>query len=115
MKNILIFLFLSGLFSCSSTRVGTCVENEAFKKAFFANIENIEKNIAEVQDQSFKKSLNFLSKYVHVSFESTLNYANIYPIDAFEKDKGNWLEWYEKNKCNNIKLKGSNKIRSSGE
>jgi hypothetical protein len=57
------------------------------------------------QGKAFKNSLKFLSKYVHVSFESTLNYANIYPVDAFKKDKENWLKWYESNKCNNIKIK----------
>lgn len=109
MKNILISLILSVIFSCSSTKTfhanGNCVENEEFKKYFFYNIENIENNITKNQDQSFKKSLNFLSKYVHVSFESTLNYANTYPVDTFKKDKENWLEWYEKNKCNDIKVK----------
>lgn len=109
MKSILIPLVLSVIFSCSSTREypanSNCVENEEFKKCFFSNIDNIEKNITKAQDQSFKKSLIFLSKYVHVSFESTLNYANTYPVDTFKKDKENWLEWYEKNKCNNIKIK----------
>lgn len=109
MKNILVFLVLSMFFSCSSTKIvqanGDCIENIEFKKKFFYNIENIENNITRHQDQSFKNSLKFLAKYVHVSFESTLNYANTYPIGAFKKDKENWIEWYEKNKCNNIKIK----------
>jgi hypothetical protein len=109
MKNILITLILSLLFSCSSTRTfqtnGNCVENKEFKKCFFSNIENIENNTTKTQDQSFKNSLKFLSQYVHVSFESTLNYANTYPVGTFKKDKENWLKWYEENKCNNIKVK----------
>jgi hypothetical protein len=109
MKNILLTLVLALFFSCSSTRVvqtnGSCIENEKFKECFFSNIENIENNIIKNQDQSFKKSLKFLSKYVHVSFENTLNYANVYPVDTFKKDKESWLKWYEENKCKNIKIK----------
>lgn len=109
MKKTLTTLILLLLFSCSSTKTfqanDNCIENEEFKKYFFLNIENIENNIVKTQDKSFKNSLIFLSKYVHVSFESTLNYANIYPVDTFKKDKENWLKWYELNKCNNIKIK----------
>ena len=57
------------------------------------------------QDQAFKSSLKFLSQYVHVSYESTLNYAGTYPVDAFRKDKQNWLKWYELAKCDSIKIK----------
>ena len=75
---------------------------------FFSKINYIENNITEVQDGKFKNTLYSLSKYVNVSLESMSNYANTYPIGVFEDDKKEWLEWYEKNKCDNLKIKDIN-------
>ena len=109
MKYIYILIISLLFHSCKSTNIvnngNDCVENTHFKEKFFLNVNYIEKNITEVQGQKFKKSLEFLSKYVHISFNAISNYANTYPIGVFEKDKIEWLEWYEKNKCNNLKLK----------
>lgn len=109
MMKSMFAVLLPLFFSCSSPKNGyvynNCIENANFKKAFFSNIENIENNISINQNESFKKSLRFLSKYVHVSYESTLNYANVYTTDAFKTDSEEWLKWYEENKCNNIKIK----------
>lgn len=103
---IIISLFFIFCKSSNPTMINNnCVENSEFKEKFFSNIKYVEKNITEVQDEKFKNSLYFLSKYVHVSFDKMSNYANTYPIGVFEEDKKGWLEWYEKNKCNNIKLK----------
>ncbi|PHN93671.1 hypothetical protein CSC80_12205 [Maribacter sp. 6B07] len=111
-KKIFILLISLIFLSCKSTITtnnnDNCIENIQFKKMFFSNINYIEKNITEVQDAKFKNSLNILSKYVPVSFERMANYANSYPIGVFEDDKKGWLEWYEKNKCNNLKLKVTN-------
>lgn len=82
-----------------------CNENLSFKKEFFRNVENVENLIYNVQDESLKNSLNFIGKYTHVSFESMSNYAGTYPSGIFESDKKIWLEWYEKNKCQNIQFK----------
>lgn len=82
-----------------------CVENTQFKKMFFSKIDYIENNISEVQDVKFKNILYDLSKYVDVSLESMLNYSNTYPFGVFESDKKAWLDWYEKNKCSNLKIK----------
>jgi len=108
MKNIRIIIALFFI-NCKSVNIiknsNGCVENLQFKNIFFSKINYIEKNITEIQNVKFKNTLYFLSKYVDVSFEKMSNYANIYPIGVFEKDKKGWLKWYEENKCNNLRLK----------
>jgi hypothetical protein len=110
--NLLLFL----LFSCvtknndlkyQNTNLN-CNENKTFKKEFYKNINVVDSLIYKNQNDQFNKSLLFISKYTNVSFESRLNYAKLYPNGIYEKDRKGWLEWYEKNKCNNIQLK--NKI-----
>ncbi|RYE53472.1 MAG: hypothetical protein EOP48_14315 [Sphingobacteriales bacterium] len=99
------------LVGCSSLRQSkatdekACNENLEFKKTFFDNIQNVENLITKVQNESFKKSLDFISKYSEVSYESMANYARTYPYGAFENDKKKWLKWYEDNKCKNIQYK----------
>ncbi|MCA6069500.1 hypothetical protein JI747_020265 [Chryseobacterium sp. RG1] len=113
MKNIFFIVILSLLVNCAnsvnkSNNVsinGNCIENLDFKEQYFSNIKIIDSLIEKNQNTQFSKSLKFISKYSHVSFESTLNYARLYPIGAYEKDRKGWLEWYEKNKCNNIQFK----------
>lgn len=106
MKKVLIILLIF-IMSCStsSRKKTTCTENKIFRNEFFDRISYIKKNIFSHQDSSFKNSLIFISNYAPVSFYETMNYARIYPPQAFKKDKKNWLEWYEENKCNNIQLK----------
>ncbi|WBV60549.1 hypothetical protein PFY12_00170 [Chryseobacterium camelliae] len=82
-----------------------CKENLEFKKEFFSNIKTIDSLIYKNQNQQFNKSLGFISKYSHVTFESTLNYSRKYPGGAYEKDRKIWIDWYEKNKCTNIQFK----------
>jgi hypothetical protein len=82
-----------------------CVENLEFKKVYFENIQNVENLLMKQQNESFHKSLKFISKYSKVSFEKMLNYAHIYPGSTFESDKIVWMKWYEENKCNNIQFK----------
>jgi len=113
-KRLLYFLII-GIFtifiSCSSSNKVisengiNCKENLEFKKVFFENIQNVENLIYEVQGVSLKNSLKFIGKYTDVSFERMSNYAGTYPSGIFESDKKIWLEWYEKNKCLNIKFK----------
>lgn len=107
--NLLLFL----LFSCvtknndlkyQNTNLN-CNENKTFKKEFYKNINVVDSLIYKNQNDQFNKSLLFISKYTNVSFESRLNYARLYPNGIYEKDRKGWLEWYEKNKCNNIQLK----------
>lgn len=82
-----------------------CKENPEFKEKFLASVKFIDTLIYSIQGRKFYETLKFLSKYSHVSFESTLNYARIYPGVAYEKDRKIWIDWYEKNKCTNIQFK----------
>ena len=102
-----MILSISLCYSCATTRniniKYDCIENLQFKKEFLWNIENVENLIMKDQNQSFKNSLKFISKYAPVSFEDMLNYSHTYPLESFRKDKEAWLKWYEDNKCKNIK------------
>jgi hypothetical protein len=110
-KTIIIYFVILLFLSCkpiSDTKDGNkCVENTEFKEKFFYHIEYIENNISAFQDSKFKESVIFLSNYAPVSTNHIMNYARTYPIGIFEKDHIKILEWYEENKCNNIKLKSS--------
>lgn len=100
-----------------------CDENLKFKIQFFKNIKVVEdyvkiedatifNNLEEYEQlmtkekqKQFLSSLQFISKYAPVSFESMANYAHKYPIGIFQEDKKGWLNWYEENKCKNIQFK----------
>lgn len=82
-----------------------CKENLQFKEKFFEAIKFIDTLIYSIQGRKFHEALNFISKYSHVSSESMLNYARIYPGGVYEKDRKIWIDWYEKNKCTNIQFK----------
>ncbi len=84
---------------------GECIENLDFKKVYFSHIGIIDSLVSKSQNKEFEKSLLFVSKYAHVTAESMLNYARSYPIVVYREDRKGWLEWYEKNKCNNIQFK----------
>lgn len=88
----------------ANTNVG-CRENLDFKEKYFSNIKTIDSLIYKNQNSQFKKSLVFISKYSYVSFESMANYGKLYPGGNYKEDRKGWLEWYEKNKCNNIQFK----------
>jgi len=108
MKKVYFTITLIVSMSCSSPKPTTtviCNENLIFKKAFFEEIDNVEKLITTSQGRSFRYSLLFISKYAKVSFDDMLNYNNLYPLGSLEKDKKVWLNWYEKNKCSNIQFK----------
>lgn len=112
MRKILDIIFITLFFSCSMTKErvqqkenSKCTENEKFKKEFYENINVVDSLITKNQNEKFHKSLKFISIYTHVSYESTLNYSRTYPYGIYEKDRKIWIEWYEKNKCNNIQFK----------
>ncbi|KAA2223763.1 hypothetical protein [Chryseobacterium sediminis] len=112
MKNILNIIFVMFFFSCSITKKeilskgsSKCIENKKFKYEFYKNINIVDSLITKNQNESFHKSLKFISIYSHVSYESALNYSRTYPYGAYEKDRKGWMDWYEKNKCSNIQLK----------
>jgi hypothetical protein len=112
MKNLFFILIFLLLVNCKSIKKsnnlsvdGNCIENLDFKNEYFYNIKIIDSLIEKNQNTQFSRSLKFMSNYSHVSFESTLNYARLYPIGAYERDRKGWLDWYEKNKCYNIQFK----------
>jgi hypothetical protein len=94
--------------SCSSQKEASldCNENLLFKKKFFQSIKDVEEYTVDFGDrEKFDLALVFLKKHVYVSSDKMLNYNNAYEsVEAFQIDKGNWLEWYKKNKCNNLIL-----------
>lgn len=105
-------IFISVVFiSCSTLKNDKqsmeCIENDEFKKEFFNRINIVEQNLSLKQDSLFRSSLIFLSNYAPVSFYETMNYARVYPPQAFERDRKVWIKWYEENKCKNIQLKES--------
>ena len=112
-KSILPLLLISALWTLScldsnKTNVKTdCNENIEFKNSFMSKISKVEEYTSGKGERSdFDNSLKFLSKYVKVSHEELMNYANEYTnLDVFSIDKNNWLKWYEENKCNNIRFK----------
>lgn len=82
-----------------------CNENLDFKLEFFNNIKIIDNLIYVSQNEKFHNALKFISKYSHVSSESMLNYARLYPGGIYEDDRKVWIKWYEDNKCKNIQFK----------
>ena len=102
---LLIFINCSTPNKIFSQEKVDCVENLQLKKDFFRKIKIIDSLVYRNQNKEFKKSLGFISRYSHVSFEDTANYTGLYPGSTYIKDRKGWLEWYEKNKCSNIQFK----------
>lgn len=111
MKKILNILLIMVFFSSCMTKKQIlkeelqCIENKKFKNEFYKSINIVDSLITKNQNEVFHKSLKFISIYAHVSYESTLNYSRTYPYGVYEKDRKGWLDWYEKNKCNDLQLK----------
>jgi hypothetical protein len=89
-----------------------CNENLKFKDQFFDNITIAEKHTMEktgnhqstVSYRRFLKALTFISKYAPVSINPDKKSNAGYPdLKSFQSEKAQWLEWYEANKCNNLK------------
>lgn len=102
---IIILIPFSLFFSCVISKKNNCTENKKFEIEYFKKINYVETHMFSHQDSTFRNSLIFISNYAPVSFYETMNYARIYPPQALEKDKREWLKWYEENKCTNIQLK----------
>ncbi|MGF7078804.1 carboxypeptidase-like regulatory domain-containing protein [Mucilaginibacter sp. UYCu711] len=89
-----------------------CNENLTFKDRFFANIAIVEKHTIDktghhestISYRRFLKALKFISKYARVSINLDKKSTTGYPdLQSFQTEKAEWLEWYEANKCNNLK------------
>lgn len=111
MRQCIYSCILLALINCTTSnkisyyQSNDCIENLKFKKEFFYRVKIIDSLVYRNQNKEFKKSLGFISKYSNVSFEDTANYFNRYPGSTYNKDRKEWLDWYEKNKCNNIQFK----------
>lgn len=114
MKILSVFSFLFILINCTAAKIvepenlfvnGKCIENLDYKKTYFHHITKIDNLIYKFQNEEFKKSLQFISKYNYVDWASMANYARIYPAGAYEKDRKGWILWYDLKKCSNIQFK----------
>jgi hypothetical protein len=101
----ILFFLLCSLLKVSAQE--NCIENKKFKEKFFLSIQRVEDYvIGKGNKKHFKKSLKFISRYVHVSYDKMLNYNSSYTrYEDFEKDKTEWSKWYELNKCSNLQIK----------
>ena len=105
MRKISIFIAIF-LISCNVSKSKIeCNENQKFKKLFFSHIANIDQNITIFHGEKFIQSVIFISNYAPTSTNEIMNYSRTYPFGVYEKDRKKWIEWYEKNKCNNIQIK----------
>ena len=112
LRIVLCFNIALSLSSCAAqSEVKECRENFSFKKKFFFSISVLEKYTTEstivqkhtISEQDFLKYLNFVSKWTKVPVGNVYNYNIGYlNLEAFNKQKKEWLNWYEINKCNNI-------------
>ncbi|HBH48077.1 MAG TPA: hypothetical protein DDX98_05525 [Bacteroidales bacterium] len=93
-----------------------CKENGEFKKNFFECIDNIETynyviNTTlenRVTTKMYISSLKDLSQYCEVDFTLIMNYTQKYNSrEVYEKEKQVWLDWYNDNRCNNLKWKSN--------
>ncbi len=89
-----------------------CNENLAFKETFFSNIAIVQKHTEEQVNRSkstisykqFFKALTFIARYSTVSINIEKGSTAEYPdLQSFQSEKKEWLDWYEDNKCNNLK------------
>jgi hypothetical protein len=113
LRKVLFFGIVLSLSSCATqSGVQGCRENPRFKEKFFFNISTLEKYTIEhtlivekhtTTEDSFLKSLNFISKYTQVPVGNVYNYNVGYTsLEEFNAQKKKWLSWYELNKCKNL-------------
>lgn len=104
---LILYIISSFLFIQCSTLKPNCVENNEFKIIFMSHINEVENyTLGKGERRKYDEGLKFLSKYVKISYEETMNYNNSYTnYNVFQKDKNNWLKWYEENKCKNIQIR----------
>ncbi len=110
--NIIFFLIISnGVFT--QLKQDSCIENIKFRKFFYKNIKIVEDR-DNYSRKVISKALQNLNYYVIITgFEKCefggITYGNEI---VFNEYKNTWLEWYEQNKCRNIKRRKSIFYRS---
>ena len=109
----LIYLFCLSLLGCSlNSNINTkCKEDLEFKKEFFTCINNIESATYNKKNQDslfisrilYNKSISLLSQFSLINYSYLCNYSEAYSPINFEEEKTKWLQWYDENKCKNLK------------
>ena len=102
---LVAFLFSIGCQTSRMVETGRCRENEKFRKRFFASIKQVENYMdGKGEKKAFQSSIRFISKYTHVSSDKMLNYNGSYATyENYQQDKQNWINWYQGNRCNDIR------------
>ncbi|MDB5157535.1 MAG: SusC/RagA family TonB-linked outer membrane protein [Mucilaginibacter sp.] len=89
-----------------------CKENARFKRRFFKKIAIAEKYVTEhankdtitISDSKFYRALKFITEHAPSTIKAdkagNVGYSD---LKIFELNKSGWLNWYESNKCNNLK------------
>jgi hypothetical protein len=108
---VIVFVFMTNSVFSQIVK-DTCEENLKFKNYFLNQIsiigihsEENEKNYPRtILDNEFLDALDIIDLYTPVTRELIYTYKGLgYLSWAFEEEKARWLEWYEQNKCKNIK------------
>ncbi len=95
-----------------TAKTNPCKENARFKRRFFKKIAIAEKYVTEhankdtltVSDGKFYRALKFITEHAPSTIKAdkagNVGYSD---LNIFELNKSGWLNWYESNKCNNLK------------
>ena len=93
-------------------KANPCKENARFKRRFFKKIAIAEKYVTEhankdtltVSDGKFYRALKFITEHAPSTIKADkAGNAGYSDLQIFELNKTGWLNWYESNKCNNLK------------
>jgi len=131
-NDLIIFCLTFSFLSCLGNKEfieikEKCDENLLFKQEFSKNLyildsyyKNKSKSIKIAEDtnlnfqeklekldeikSNYYVALDFFSKYSKISYNYTGNYTNEIPYNIYKKEREAWIDWYNKNKCNNLQL-----------
>ena len=100
---LIICVYLSN-FCISQVRKDNCKENLKFQRFFFENISII-KTYGKVGEKIVSKALDEINLYVKVGDFEILGYGGVrYNSDIICNELiKTYIEWYEQNKCRNLK------------
>ena len=106
---ILHLIIYSSLVYSQETKIN-CIENQKFKQYYFENISIIEKYCTDsilnktISLKTVENALDQINKYTRVNY-TRIVFADwtIEEINYSQNEKQKWLDWYETNKCRNLK------------
>jgi hypothetical protein len=110
-NTMFILLISNGVFT--QVKQDSCIENTKFKTFFYKNIKIVEDR-NNYSRKVISKALQNLNYYVIITGFEKCEFAGItYGNETvFNEYKKTWIEWYEQNKCRNIKRRKSIFYRS---